>query len=78
MDVSCPFLLLISFLTQWNGYIIEVCKPNNFESHKILKLSFTNIQGLCLELVWCFSWIQTNGFILKMALSKLSQNITAC
>ena len=61
MDVSCPFLVLTSFLTQWNGYIIKVCKPNNFESHKFLNLSFTNIQGLCLELVWCDPFLESNS-----------------
>ena len=29
------------------------CKPDNFESHNSLKLSFTNIFGLCLNFVEC-------------------------
>ena len=36
-----PNLNLINY-----GYIIKVCKPDNFELHNSLKLRFTNIQGL--------------------------------
>ena len=32
------------------------CKPDNFEPHDALKLSFTNIWGLCW--MWSFRWIQ--------------------
>ena len=28
-----------------------ICKPENFELHNSLKLSFTNIQGLCLNFI---------------------------
>ena len=36
-------------------------KPDNFESHNSLKLSFTNIQGLCLYLVDCKVFLKSNS-----------------
>ena len=39
----------------------KVCKPGNFELHNSLKLSFTNIQGLCLNFVNCKSFLQSNS-----------------
>ena len=39
----------------------EACKPNNFESHKSLKLSFTNIQGLRSQFVDCGSFLESNS-----------------
>ena len=39
----------------------KACKPNNFESHDSLKLSFTNIQGLCSKFVDCKSFLQSNS-----------------
>ena len=36
------------------GHIIKKkYKPDNFESHNSLKLSFTNIQGLCSNFIEC-------------------------
>ena len=35
------------------GHIIKGCKPDNFEPHNSLKLSFTNICGLHSNLVEC-------------------------
>ena len=37
------------------------CKPDNFESHNSLKLSFTNIQGLHLNFVECESILKSNS-----------------
>ena len=36
------------------------CKPNNFESHNSLKLSFTNIRGLRSDFVDCESFLESN------------------
>ena len=36
-------------------------KPDSFELHNSLKLSFTNIQGLCLNFVDCKSFLESNG-----------------
>ena len=38
----------------------KACKPDNFESHNSLKLSFTNIQGLCSNFVVCESFLESN------------------
>ena len=39
----------------------KVCKPDNFESHNSLKLSFTNIQGLRSNFVDCESFLESNS-----------------
>ena len=36
-------------------------KPDNFESHNSLKLSFTNIRGLCSNFVDCESFLESNS-----------------
>ena len=37
------------------------CKPDNFDLHNSLKLSFTNIRGLCLNFVDCESFLESNS-----------------
>ena len=37
----------------------KVCKPDNFESHNSLKLSFTNIRGLRSNFVGCESFLES-------------------
>ena len=37
------------------------CKPNNFEPHNSLKLSFTNIRGLRSDFVECESFLESNS-----------------
>ena len=39
----------------------KICKPDNFESHNSLKLSFTNIQGLRSNFVDCESFLESNS-----------------
>ena len=39
----------------------KTCKPDNFESHNSLKLSFTNIWGLCSSFVDCKSLLESNS-----------------
>ena len=39
----------------------KACKPDNFESHNSLKLSFTNIRGLHLNFVDCESFLKSNS-----------------
>ena len=39
----------------------KACKPDNFESHSSLKLSFKNIQGLHLNFVDCESFLESNS-----------------
>ena len=38
----------------------KACKPDNFESHDSLKLSFTNIRGLRSNFVDCESFLKSN------------------
>ena len=37
------------------------CKPDNFEPHNSLKLSFTNIRGLRLNFIECESFLESNS-----------------
>ena len=37
------------------------CKPDNSEPHNYLKLSFTNIQGLCSDYLECESSLESNS-----------------
>ena len=39
----------------------KACKPDNFESHNSLKLSFTNIRGLHSNFVDCESFLGSNS-----------------
>ena len=38
----------------------KTSKPDNFELHNSIKLSFTNIRGLCSNFVDCESFFQIN------------------
>ena len=38
----------------------KTSKPDNFESHNSLKLSFTNIRGLLSNSVDCESFLESN------------------
>ena len=40
----------------------NACKPDDFESHNSLKLSFANIQGFYLNFVDCESFLESNSF----------------
>ena len=62
------------FLTQWIMAILSKgCKPDNFESHNSLKLSFTNICGLPSKFVECKSFLESN-FPDILALSETNLN----
>ena len=39
----------------------KTCKPDNFELHNSLKLSFTNIRGLHSNFVDCESFLESNS-----------------
>ena len=39
----------------------KVHKPVNFESHNSLKVSFTNIQGLCSNFVGCEFFLESSS-----------------
>ena len=54
----------------------KACKPNNFESHNSLKLSFTNIQGLRSNFVDCESSLESNSpDILALCETNLDDSI---
>ena len=52
------------FLTNLNlimAILSKACRPDNFELHNSLKLSFTNIWGLRLNFVDCESFLESNS-----------------
>ena len=54
----------------------KACKPDNFELHNSLKLSFTNIQGLRLKFVDCESFLESNSpGILALCETNLDDSI---
>ena len=54
----------------------NTCKPDSFESHNSLKLSFTNIQGLRLNFVDCESFLESNSpDILALCETNLDDSI---
>ena len=49
------------FLAQWiMAMLSKACKRDNFEPHNYLKLSFTNIWGLCSNFAECESFLESN------------------
>ena len=54
----------------------KACKPDNFESHNSLKLSFTNIRGLRSNFVDCESFLESNSpDILALCETNLNDSI---
>ena len=52
------------------------CKPDNFKSHNSVKLSFTNIRGLCSNFVDCESFLESNSpDILALCETNLDDSI---
>ena len=47
------------FLTEWS--LSKGHKPDKFESHNSLKLSFTNVRGLRSNFVECESFLESNS-----------------
>ena len=59
--------------------ISKACKPDNFELHKSLKLSFMNIRGLRLNFVDCESFLESNSpDILALCETNLDDSIDSC
>ena len=62
MNSQPSFLFLTYFSIQLIMIILSKgCKPDNFESHYPLKLSFTNIRGLRSNFVDCESFLESNS-----------------
>ena len=56
----------------------KACKPDNFESHNSLKLSFTNIRGLRSNFVDCESFLESNSpDILALCETNLDDSINS-
>ena len=56
----------------------KACKPDNFNLHNSLKLSFTNIWGLCSDFVDCKSFLESNSpDILALCETNLDYSIDA-
>ena len=56
----------------------KACKPDNFESHNSLKLSFTNIRGLRSNFVDCESFLESNSpDILALCETNLNGSINS-
>ena len=54
----------------------KACKPDNFELHNSLKLSFMNIWGLCSNFVDCESFLESNSpDILALCETNLDDSI---
>ena len=52
------------------------CKPDNFEPHSSLKLSFTNIPGLHSNFVECESFLESNSLeILALCETNMENSI---
>ena len=56
----------------------NACKPDNFESHNSLKLSFMNIQGLRSNFVDCKCFLKSNSpDILALCETNLDDSISS-
>ena len=56
----------VSWTQRWKGFrfwttLLKGRKRDNFESHNFLKLSFSNIWGLCSNFVECESFLESNS-----------------
>ena len=62
IDASNHTYFFDLFLTQWIIVILSKgCKPDDFEFHNSLKLSFTNIRGIRSNFVECESFLESNS-----------------
>ena len=56
-----PAFLFLTSLNLSMAILSKAYKPDNFESHNSLKLSFTNIRGLRSNFVDCESFLESNS-----------------
>ena len=76
-ELTAYFSVFNLFLTQWiMALLSKGCKPDNFEPHNSLKLSFTNIRGLRSNFVECESFLESNSpDILALCETNLDDSI---
>ena len=48
----------------------KACKPDNFESHNSLKLSFTNVRDLRSNFLDCESFLESNSPDILLCVSQ--------
>ena len=73
---SQPTFLFLTYLNLIMAILSKACKPDNFESHDSLKLSFTNIWGLRSNFVDCESFLESNSpDILALCETNLDDSI---
>ena len=71
MNSHPTYLNLVNY-----GQLSKACKPENFESHNSLMLSFMSIRGLCLNFVDCQSFLESNSLdILALFETNLDDSI---
>ena len=72
-----PNLLFLTYFNSMNyGHLSKGCKPDNFEPHNSLKLSFTNNWGLRSNFVECESFLELNPpDIIVLSLTNLDDSI---
>ena len=57
----------------------KACKPDNFESHNSIKLSFTNIRGLLSNFVDSETFLKSNlPDIFALCETNLDDSIDSC
>ena len=74
---SQPTFLFLTYLNLMNYSLLsKACKPDNFESHNPLKISFTSIQGLHSNFVDCESFHESiSTDILALCKTNLDDSI---
>ena len=61
-ELTAYLSLFNLFLTQWiMAILLKGCKPDNFEPHNFLKLSFANTWGLCSNFAEFESFLESNS-----------------
>ena len=55
----------------------KACKPDHFELHNSLNLTFANIQGLCSNFVNCESFLESNSPDILVRQTWVTQYILA-
>ena len=76
-ELTAYLSIFDKFLTQWIMAILSKgCKPDKFEPHNSLKLSFMNIWGLRSNFVECESFLESNSpDILALCETNLDDSI---
>ena len=76
-ELTAYFSVFNLFLTEWIMAILSKgWKPHNFEPHNSLKLSFTNVRGLCSNFAECKSFLESNSAdILALCKTNLDDSI---